>query len=144
MPERAYTFCKEPGCLNRTRTRYCEVHVKNNQAGRLRYAADRKRKKDAVWKLYNCAQWHRCRDSFLSVNPICQRIVDGVQCREAATLVHHLISPRVRNDFMYSFNNLKALCENHHSGEEGSPAEELANLDQFYTATKFPAWMGKK
>jgi hypothetical protein len=141
MPERAHTFCKEPGCLRRTQGKYCKVHVKNNQAGQLRYVLDKERRKDPIWKLYRCAAWPRCRDAFLSVNPICMRIVDGVQCREAAVICHHLISPRVRQDLMYSFSNLKAVCEAHHPNTEGHPAEELDKLDQVFVPTQVPRWM---
>jgi hypothetical protein len=146
MPERVYTLCREPGCLARTRERYCSVHAgKNNQAGRLRYVLDKERRLDPIWKLYRCAAWPRCRDSFLSCNPICQRLCeDGKQCHEAASICHHILSPRVRPDLMYAFSNLKAVCEAHHPNTEGEPLENLDRLSEIYVATKCPAWMGKK
>jgi 5-methylcytosine-specific restriction enzyme A len=144
MPERALKPCKEPGCTIWTRERYCETHAKNNQVGRLRYIADRKRHLDPIFKLYNCAAWHRCTTAFLSCNPGCMRIgPEGKQCHEAATICHHLISPRVRQDLMYSFSNLKALCEAHHEPTEGERPENLDKLSEIYVATKFPKWMGR-
>jgi 5-methylcytosine-specific restriction enzyme A len=142
MPERAHTFCKEPGCLRRTQGRYCEVHAGKNQAMHLRYVLDKERRKDPIWKLYRCAAWPRCRDAFLSCNPICQRICpDGKQCREAAKICHHLISPRVNASLMYSFGNLKAVCEAHHETTEGESPENMDRLDQIYVPTWVPRWM---
>jgi len=58
----------------------------------------------------------------LAQNPICQKIQkDGTQCREWATLVHHLVSPRKRRDLFTDSNNVVCLCAACHPTDEGTP-----------------------
>jgi hypothetical protein len=139
MPESPYSYCREPGCAIRTRSAYCPAHLNNNEAQRRRAALDYERKKDdPVWKKYNCQAWVRFKASFFSCNPICQRLIDGKQCCARATLIHHILSPRVRPDLMYTFGNCRALCAAHHETTEGERVENLDRLDQVYTRPKVP------
>jgi hypothetical protein len=72
--------------------------------------------------MYSRAPWPAFRLLMLGQNPICQRIQrDGKQCRNAATLVHHLLSPRVRPDLFVDPGNVACLCEHCHPTEEGTP-----------------------
>lgn len=136
MPQRHFTKCAEPGCTTRTRSSYCELHLANNQAQRRRAQLDRDRKSDKVWRLYQCAAWKRFRISFMSQNPMCQRIqVDGKPCRWPAFIVHHLISPRVRPDLMYSASNCVSVCQGCHPITEGELPEHLDKLDTIYIPT---------
>jgi 5-methylcytosine-specific restriction enzyme A len=88
-----------------------------------RAETDRFRKKnDPCRKMYNTSAWFRFRWFVLNRNPICQRIVKGVQCRDAATVVHHLLSPRQRPDLFLEPTNVLCLCAGcHPGGEEGTP-----------------------
>ena len=81
-----------------------------------------RKRNDPINRLYWLASWKRfCRIVF-NRNQICQRIIKGEQCREAATVVHHLISPRQRPDLFLDPTNVLALCEHcHPGGEEGTP-----------------------
>ena len=142
MPELQYQQCREPGCLARTRGPYCQAHAVNNQVARNRAARDKAKLDDPIWDLYNCAAWiKRFRPAFLSAgNSVCQRIENGVQCREPAKILHHIRSPR-QGGAMYSFDNVKAVCAHHHPPTEGEPVENLDKLDQIYVPTKVPSWM---
>lgn len=78
---------------------------------------DRGRKKtDPIYKLYSTAAWQRFRLWRLAENPLCQRIWRGEKCQHGASVVHHLISPRQREDLFYAPANTVCLCEGHHPG----------------------------
>lgn len=77
---------------------------------------------DPINRLYWLSAWKRFCRMVLNRNPICQRIIKGEQCREAARVIHHLISPRHRPDLFLEPTNVLALCFNcHPGGEEGTP-----------------------
>jgi len=126
MPSRLHQYCRERGCSERTNDRsgYCLKHITDNTYLRSRAAYDANRKQhDPIWKLYRCIQWtKRFRDHFFgSGNVVCQRIIDGQRCNQPTTDLHHLISPRVRRDLMYSPQNVVGLCKGHHPTTEGTP-----------------------
>jgi len=124
MPFRLHQECREPGCFKRTNARsgYCEAHETKNSASAARKEYDKRRKEDPVARLYAMAAWQRFRQFFFNRNPICQRIgADGKQCREVATLIHHLLSPRKRPDLFLDPKNVVALCAHCHPPDEGTP-----------------------
>jgi len=114
----AATTCTVPGCFHRAvrGSQHCEKHkdAPSRHAGRQRGDVD---------KLYGRAMWRKVfRPWFLHRHPVCQRLIKGERCREPATTVHHLISPRMRVDLLLVPNNCVALCANcHPGGEEGTP-----------------------
>jgi hypothetical protein len=131
---RCPTVCNESGCRQPSErgSRWCRKHQSSNSS----LEDERWRKKhDAVSQMYNRAPWPRFRETMLAQNPICQRIQkDGSQCRNAATLVHHLISPRVRPDLFVDPANVACLCGHCHPTEEGTP---LWRPGTEYVPTKF-------
>ena len=140
MTEHAYKCCAEPGCPRRTRNKYCPPHSERNSASRARAQRDRARKAgDKIWKLYNCVAWKRFRESCAAAgNAICQRIVDGQQCRQPIEMWHHIISPRSRPDLMYSYGNIVGVCRQHHPVTKGEPSENLGRITDLYVPTKPP------
>jgi hypothetical protein len=112
-------FCRQAGCANKTRNEggYCDSHLKDN--GRTDY--QRLRAGDPINKMYGRAAWTSFRTVVIRQNAICQRINYGQQCTHAATLVHHLISPRVDERRFVDPTNVVALCVNCHPNDEGTP-----------------------
>jgi len=100
---------------------------------------DRFRKKnDPCARLYRTTAWFRFRWFVLNRNPICQRIVKGEQCRESATVVHHLLSPRQRPDLFLDPANVLCLCAGcHPGGEEGTPLWQV-NTDYVPSVIEAP------
>jgi hypothetical protein len=142
MPEKPFQLCCEPGCMGRTRARYCERHVTDNQAARNLAERTRRKNADKIWRLYNNSAWKRFRVAFLSCNPVCQRrLDDSSQCRSAATILHHIISPRKDPRLMLTWTNIKAVCDSHHPNVEGEPPENLDKLDKIYVESRYPSWM---
>jgi hypothetical protein len=80
--------------------------------------------------MYDRMPWRRCAASVKSCNPRCQLIVDGEQCHAAATEVHHLISPYTALGLFLDWQNLVALCHDHH---KTTPGEDLANPNRYVT-----------
>lgn len=79
-------------------------------------------KDDSIRRWYAREPWTSFRAVMLGQNPFCQRIQkDGKQCRNAATLVHHLISPRLRRDLFVDPANAVCLCDRCHPTDEGTP-----------------------
>jgi hypothetical protein len=144
MSQHFFHQCSEPGCLERVREKFCPAHRgANNTVARNRSARDHDRKTgDKIWKLYSCAAWVRFRLSFMTCNPICQRVIDGKQCTATATatICHHIVSPRVNPQDRYSYNNVKAVCEKHHPVSSGEPIESLNCLDEIYVPTRIPTF----
>lgn len=117
--ERPLKFCKQVGCLNRTRNEggYCDGHKLENttvQSRRLQNA-------DPINKMYHREPWTSYRIMLLNNNPICQRLHNGMQCTNASTLVHHLLSPRIYPQGFVSPDCTIALCANCHVPDEGTP-----------------------
>ena len=93
-------------------------------------AADRWRSKnDPIRRWYDTARWARFTVYMLDRNPMCQRIFKGEQCRNGATTVHHLLSPRQRPDLFLEPKNVVCLCAHcHPGGTEGTP-EWVSGVD---------------
>jgi len=74
--------------------------------------------------MYLHPRWKKFRQWFLRLNPVCQRVIDGVRCERIADTVHHLLSPRQRPDLFIDATNVKAVCRaHHHHGEGAQPGE---------------------
>ncbi len=92
-------------------------------------ANDRFRKDDPIRQLYLLARygWRKFANHMLACNPVCQAMerhpqtFENVQCRDAATDVHHLVSPRTRRDLFKVPSNVVCLCKRHHHKSEGEP-----------------------
>jgi hypothetical protein len=86
---------------------------------------ERYRKNDAVNRMYKTGRlgraWMWTSRLVRSANPICQKIVNGEQCTNPSTLVHHLQSPRSRPELFLSVKNLVALCDSCHVPDDGTP-----------------------
>jgi 5-methylcytosine-specific restriction enzyme A len=127
MPTRLHQKCREAGCRNRTdaRSGYCADHEHVNTQREVRNAH---RRDDEVSRMYSTARWRKFCLHVLNRNPLCQRLQAGQPCRNAATLVHHLISPRVRPDLFLAPENVVALCAQCHPPSEGTP-DWVAGVD---------------
>ena len=117
---RCATVCNQPGCgqPNVRGTRWCDRHQTANVVAD--YDANR-RVNDLAYRMYQTTLWRQFRAYMLRLNPICQRLIAGTQCRNAATLVHHLTSPRQRRDLFLTPSNVACLCEHCHPPDEGTP-----------------------
>jgi hypothetical protein len=113
---RAPTICSERGCqqTNVSGTHYCEKHQRADQRTFTRT-------RDEVDRMYGRVRWFVFRKWILAGRPICQRINKGVRCTNAATLVHHIYSPRTHPWFFTSERHVLALCSCCHTPEEGTP-----------------------
>jgi 5-methylcytosine-specific restriction protein A len=137
MGERFQRRCNEPGCTTRTadRSGYCPKHVADNTRKRQRALYDAERHKDPISKGYNVI-WDRIKTMLRNRgNVICQRIVDGQQCRMPVEIFHHLISPRENPALMYDWQNIVGVCRQHHPPTEGEPKENLPRLAEIYVPT---------
>ena len=130
MAERAKTICRQPGCGVTGHGEFCPKHVNNNN--RIEY--ERARQNDAVNRLYDRAAWRKFTQAIRARNPLCQRIVDRVQCQNAGTEAHHLVSPRVDISRFLDPQNVVCLCTEHHDNREGTP-EWVSGVD--YVPTEF-------
>jgi hypothetical protein len=107
---------------------YCAEHQQASARGE-------KRLLDAVDRMYHRQPWPAFRLVMLGQNPICQRLdKSGVQCREWASIVHHLVSPRKRPDLFVEPSNVACLCANCHPPDEGT---EWWRVGKEYVQTEF-------
>lgn len=126
MPERPLKPCRQSGCLALTRELYCEKHKSDNDA-----------KDDETDALYRLTVWrgkYGFRKSIIQQNAQCQRLVDGKQCHNLSTTVHHLISPRTRPDLFLVASNNVAVCTPHHPINTDTP-EWVEGVD--FVKTKY-------
>ena len=113
--------CCESGCFQPAirGTRWCAKHQANNSVkvyDRIRNA------NDPIRKMYTRARWLRLSGFLRRDNAQCQRIKKGLQCWKPSEVVHHLISPYVREDLFYTPSNLVCLCKDcHPGGTSGTP-----------------------
>ncbi|HEV2522708.1 MAG TPA: HNH endonuclease signature motif containing protein [Candidatus Acidoferrales bacterium] len=113
--------CAEPGCglANVRGTRFCEKHQAENYE--TRKAHDRN--KNEPWRAwYGWAIWERTKTHFRATYPeralLCQHIENGVQCKEFASEIDHIIPHRGNRDLFLggvNYSNLQGLCHAHHS-----------------------------
>ena len=123
---RCPSSCREPGCRQpsaRGGDGFCERHISSNSFVEATRQFDRERwKNDATYRVYHRAPWPQFRAMLLGQNVLCQKLDrDGAQCRNVSTLVHHLISPRVRPELFVDAANCVALCAHCHPPDEGTP-----------------------
>ena len=130
--------CKTPAPAGQT---YCDAcQAKRGSATRQR--------DPEIEKLYNSKRWRETSPLVKSKNPICQRLDDsGRQCTHASAVVHHLVDPKVNATIFFDWQNLVAVCTQHHAG--GQPGERqgekychtLGVLDSVYKhGYLWPAW----
>jgi hypothetical protein len=87
--------------------------------------------------------WIRLSKLMRDLNPVCQKIPNtglykpGEQCHNRATLVHHLVSPRVDPTLFLVASNLVCLCNSCHPPDDGTPWWKVG-VD--YVETKLPRW----
>jgi hypothetical protein len=75
----------------------------------------------------------------LARNSICQKIQrDGQQCRNGASIVHHLISPRARPDLFLDVHNVVALCAACHPGGECGTPDWVSGRDYVSSVISAP------
>lgn len=75
--------------------------------------------------LYHSRAWRECRNAYLkSVGGLCERCLKNGVIR-AAKDVHHKIRLTAENvkdpSISLNWDNLEALCAEHHTAEHGSP-----------------------
>jgi hypothetical protein len=138
MAERAYRYCKNPGCNVKFRGVgwYCPAHKESNL---VTQEASRRKTADPIWKRYNCVAWARFKLKFLSENPVCQRLRDGIRCQNRTTTCHHLVSPRKDPSRMYDPTNVVGVCEHCHITTDGEPEQNLKHLQDFYVPSIWKA-----
>jgi 5-methylcytosine-specific restriction protein A len=129
-------FCKQNDCPNRTREGYCPAHKQQND----QREQNRLRQHDPVNAMYGREPWPSFRGIVLAQNPICARRINGEQCHNPATLVHHLLSPRTRPDLFVAVSNVVALCQ--HCHPDTDTPEWKAGRD--FVATRFDLTYGGK
>jgi len=121
MGLRAFTTCNKPGCPELVKgAAYCAKHSEQNK--QREYEAKRS---DPVWMMYQHTRWKKFREWFWRMNPICQRVIDGKQCTNIGTTIHHRVSPRQRPDLFLDADNVKAVCSEHHNHSEGDRGDEV-------------------
>jgi 5-methylcytosine-specific restriction endonuclease McrA len=76
---------------------------------------------DAIDKLYRSSAWlHGTSPIIRRLNPLCQVVsAEGRRCKNPATEVHHIVSPRVDIQRFHDPSNLVALCHSCHKTTEG-------------------------
>jgi len=77
---------------------------------------------DEMWhKFYNTTRWRKFRQWMIRRNPICQRLIRGEQCHEAAVICHHLRGLKVHPEDFTDGRQVCLLCRQHHPDSEGTP-----------------------
>ncbi|MGA2647815.1 MAG: hypothetical protein ABSF15_24205 [Candidatus Sulfotelmatobacter sp.] len=136
-------YCKQPGCGNKTRNEkgYCDTHLIKNVTVESARAYNREKRKHPVDKKYDTARWRfNFRPKVLEQNFQCQKLIGFDQCTNLSTVVHHLISPRVRVDLMFTPSNVVALCSACHPGGECGTPEWVEGRDYVKTVYKLPTF----
>jgi hypothetical protein len=121
MAQAAFRPCLHPMCKELVKNGRCTKHSEQH---RLRQQADRNQ--DEVMKEYRTVRWMRMKQYMLSRNQPCQRLVDGdrwqaagSRCGRGATILHHIVSPRVDPSGMYDAGNIVCVCSSHHPSTAG-------------------------
>jgi 5-methylcytosine-specific restriction enzyme A len=111
--------CNQSGCVQVAvrGSRWCEKHQQTNE----QKERDRIRRDDEINQMYVREPWPSFRRTMIGFNPLCQRLVRGVQCDRAAKIVHHLVSPRQDRSRFVDPTNVVCLCEHCHPNDEGTP-----------------------
>ena len=127
FPELGHTHCSSCEAANAKE----QAAAKPQPAQVLRWPKSGER--DRVDKFYHTSEWERFSKTCRSCNPLCQLIVDGVQCRFPSAEVHHLASPRADWQRRMDPANVVCLCPEHHPKSVG----EASNSVREYVPTKF-------
>jgi hypothetical protein len=100
--------------------RHCPKHATGYKA-----QTNERRRNDEINKWYKRKFWIDFQQWFLRQHPVCARVIDGVRCLYAATIVHHRKSPRTHPELFTTEENCVGLCANHHHGHEGDRGDEV-------------------
>lgn len=142
MSERFQRNCRMSGCpmLTRDRAGYCEKHIAH-AGDSVRKRNKMRRENDPIWReMYETARWKHFRRWLINQNPICQRLIGGVQCTNPSYLVHHCLSPRIRPDLFVEARNCVCLCGSGcHPNTESTPNWK-AGVDFCETAFSLPSF----
>jgi len=124
--------CLTPGCgaIGPWVGGYCPAHKSRGSGGQALRPLE---------KLYHQALY---KNSFQrrmkGLNPICQRIEDGKQCKSVSTELHHLVEPQTSVQFFDPYNCCM-LCAHHHPG--GQPGTNWAvGVDYVPTVWRAPSF----
>jgi 5-methylcytosine-specific restriction protein A len=132
MGDRANRPCAHPGCPRTQQENYCEAHRETNNRTewyRMRGALNPLR------KLYETTAYRRFQAMMRAFNPICQKLVNGVQCTRASKILHHVIPPEVDQSKFLAYTNVIMLCEHHHPNTTGEPDPRPETLAKLYVPT---------
>ena len=127
--------CLAPGCgvIGNFERGRCPKHIftaEGQSRGKLR----------PMEHLYRSWTWRdKFRPRFLSFNPICQRILDGQRCHNAATELHHLLEPTTAQMF-YDPKNIVGLCVHCHPGGRPGTPEWREGTDYVPTMLENPTF----
>jgi hypothetical protein len=112
MPNRPLHSCNTGGCSNAAPAgeRYCDF-CRPRVPKEIRTPNDPR---------YNTTAWRDLSKIFRHINHTCQLLDDtGTQCRNESEIVHHLKSPQEAPHLFRDWNNLVALCKEHHGHTRG-------------------------
>jgi len=127
-PMRAKKPCAYPCCaaLVIHPQRYCERHAAKET--KRQYET---KKQDYIWLLYHTPRFKKFRAWFLRLNVLCMRVVDGRQCMNWATTLHHRRGLRSHPEDLCAAEYCAALCAGHHrAGEDGDrPGDEYVEAE---------------
>lgn len=127
MALRAKRPCNAPCCpaLVSGDQRHCAKHATKEK--QRQYEA---KQSDPVWQLYQQPRWKKFRAWFLRLNVICMRVIDGRQCMNWATVVHHRRGLRSHPEDLIAAEHCVSLCaEHHHSGDGDRPSDEYVTAE---------------
>jgi len=120
--------CLKPGCckFGNWKRSYCDEHDSQRTDSRT---------PRPLQELYSGRTYRdRFRPRIMSLNPICQRLVDGAQCTQPGTELHHLKEPHCNAEF-FDPKNVVMLCAPHHPGGRRGTPEWREGID--YVATRW-------
>ena len=126
LPKRLEVGCRERGCPARVTSRdgYCDQHKKTNVTVERTRERDKRREQSPHRHLYNLAAWERLRRLKFSINPMCEGMVFGEACRNAATVVHHRKDHHGDTRLFFGLDNLQSLCKPCHDSLRKEGAHE--------------------
>ena len=142
MADEPKVFCLEPYCpelLPYGSGSRCAKHRREANA----------RRKTSPW--YS-ADGQRFRDHLKGCgNTICQRVVNGVRCKDVARFFHHIIDQKAQPRLIFDYRNVVAVCDSHHPPDTDSEQDSYEYVPTVYRApmTYDPlpepvAWPGMK
>lgn len=115
---KALKVCMKPGCNNLTRNKYCEIHIKKEEAEQQkRY--DRINRNQKAREFYRSKEWFKVRSKRMKIDfGLC------VKCRAEgrltkANVVHHKEELLKRWDKRLDLDNLESLCHACHNKIHG-------------------------